>query len=405
MTSKAFIHVQHLLGTGHVVRAASIGKALAARGVEVTLASGNKIPPTLDTSGLSVVELPACKSPDAAFKRLVTHTGEDIDEQWKSERVKASIQAFDADDFDLLLTETYPFGRRQLDFELTPLLNHARAKPGSPVIATSIRDILVRKKELWKERWMADQALKYYDRVLIHADPDFIRLGDSFPFADEVDHLVRYTGYVGGEKRPGAHGSDGEDEVIFSCGGGAVAEGLLVAALDARPLSRRADNATWRILIGHDVPEPAFQNYRKSAPGGVIVERARRDFPELLKRAHLSVSQAGYNTVLDVLIADVAAVFVPFAQENETEQTQRAQALERHGRAVVLEESHLSPERLAAAIDDALALPHRRHEVLLGGADRSAEILLQDINTKRSGLFDEHRQYRQSPADVPDRGS
>lgn len=390
MTFRAFIHVQHLLGTGHVVRAAGIGRALAARGVEVTLASGNKIPPTLDTKALNVIELPACKSPDAAFKRLVTLDGEDIDEQWKSGRVKASIQAFDTNAFDLLLTETYPFGRRQLDFELTPLLNHARAKARPPVIATSIRDILVRKKELWKEQWMADQALRYYDRVLIHSDPDFIQLGDSFPFADTVDHLVRYTGYVGGEKRPDAHGTDGEDEVIISCGGGAVAEGLLSAALDAKPLSRRAQDATWRLLIGHDVPEPAFDDYRKHAPAGVIVERARRDFPELLKRARLSVSQAGYNTVLDVLIADVAAVFVPFAQENETEQTQRADALERHGRAVVLEERRLTAEQLAAAIDDALALPHRPHKVLLGGAARSADILLQDINARRTGLFDKH---------------
>ncbi|MEL7526986.1 MAG: glycosyltransferase [Pseudomonadota bacterium] len=385
MTPKAFIHVQHLLGTGHVVRAASIGKALAARGVEVTLASGNRLPPTLDTTALKIIELPACKSPDAAFKRLVTLDGEDIDEQWKSERVKASIQAFDTNGFDLLLTETYPFGRRQLDFELTPLLNHAKAKPRPPVIATSIRDILVRKKELWKEQWMADQALKYYDRVLIHADPDFIQLGDSFPFADKVDHLVRYTGYVGGEKRPAAGGTDGNDEVIISCGGGAVAEGLLAAALDARPLSRRAEDTTWRVLIGHDVPASSFEGYRKAAPNGVVVQRARRDFPELLKRARLSVSQAGYNTVLDVLIADVAAVFVPFAQENETEQTERARALERHGRAVVLEESRLSPEQLAAAIDDALTLPHRRHEVMLGGADRSADILLQDINANRTG--------------------
>ncbi|WP_422039371.1 glycosyltransferase family protein [Roseibium sp.] len=385
MTPKAFIHVQHLLGTGHVVRAAAIGRALADRGVEVTLASGNTIPPTLDTTALKVVELPACKSPDAAFKRLVTLDGEDIDEQWKSGRVKASIQAFDTDEFDLLLTETYPFGRRQLDFELTPLLSHAKAKKRPPLIATSIRDILVRKKELWKEQWMADQALTYYDRVLVHADPDFVQLGDSFPFADKVEHLVRYTGYVGGDKRPRAREADGEDEVIVSCGGGAVAEGLLSAALVAKPLSRRAEDTTWRILIGHDVPEEAYQAYRQRAPEGILVERARRDFPELLKRARLSVSQAGYNTVLDVLIADVAAVFVPFSQENETEQTQRAHALERHGRAVVVEESLLSPERLAAAIDDALALAHHPHKVLLGGADRSADILIRDINDNRRG--------------------
>lgn len=382
MSPKAFIHVQHLLGTGHVVRAAAIGKALVSLGVDVTLASGNRIPPTLDTNGLNVIELPACKSPDAGFKRLVTLADEDIDDEWKSARVKASIQAFDAQDYDLLLTETYPFGRRQLDFELTPLLDTARARSTPPLIATSIRDILVRKKELWKERWMADQALKYYDRILVHADPGFIRLEDSFPFADDVAELVRYTGYVGGAPRPPSDSRDGEDEVIISCGGGAVAENLLSAALDARPLSRRAEDTPWRVLIGHDISEDAFGIYRQSASEGVIVERARRDFPELLKRARLSVSQAGYNTVLDVLVAGVPAVFVPFAQANETEQTQRAEALARHGRAVVTPEAALTPERLAAAIDDALALPRASHEVTLGGAEKSAAILLEDLKER-----------------------
>lgn len=382
MSPKAFIHVQHLLGTGHVVRAAAIGKVLVSLGVDVTLASGNRIPPTLDTSGLEIIELPACKSPDAGFKRLVTLADEDIDDEWKSARVNASIQAFDAQDYDLLLTETYPFGRRQLDFELTPLLDTARARSKPPLIATSIRDILVRKKELWKERWMADQALKYYDRILVHADPGFIRLEDSFPFADDVAELVRYTGYVGGAPRPPSDSRDGEDEVIISCGGGAVAENLLSAALDARPLSRRTEDTSWRVLIGHDISEDAFGIYRQSASEGVIVERARRDFPELLKRARLSVSQAGYNTVLDVLVAGVPAVFVPFAQANETEQTQRAEALARHGRAIVTPEAALTPERLAAAIDDALALPRASHEVTLGGAEKSAAILLEDLKER-----------------------
>ncbi|MES0879558.1 glycosyltransferase family protein [Roseibium sp. SCP14] len=382
MSFKAFIHVQHLLGTGHVFRAAAIGKALAANGVEVTLASGNRIPPTLDTGPLKIVELPACKSPDADFKRLVTLDNQDIDEAWKKARVNASIQAFEAEDYDLLLTETYPFGRRQLDFELTPLLEVAKSRSKPPLIATSIRDILVRKKELWKEEWMADQALRYYDRILVHSDPEFIQLADSFPFLERVEHLVRYTGYVNGENRPPVDGSDGEDEVVISCGGSAVAENLLSAALEARPLSRRAEDTVWRVLIGHGISDDAFSIYAKNAGEGMVVERARRDFPELLKRARLSVSQAGYNTVLDVLIAGVPAVFVPFAQANETEQTQRAEALAAHGRAVISTEAGLSPERLAAAIDDALSLPRKPAPVKLGGAETGAELLLRDLRDR-----------------------
>jgi predicted glycosyltransferase len=382
MTLSAFIHVQHLLGTGHAVRAAAIGKALAALDVDVTLATGNLLPPTLDTTGLEVVQLPPVKSPDAVFNRLVTPEGDPIDAAWEEMRTAATLKAFAAKPYDLLLTETYPFGRRQFEFELSSLLQSAKLEDRPPLIATSIRDILVRKQELWKEEWMADQAIAHYDRILVHSDPDFVQLADSFPFAERVDHLVRYTGFVGGGARPMPPEGDGEDEVIISCGGGAVAESLLLAALEARPLSRRAEDATWRVLVGHDIPEDAFRTYARSAGSGLIVERARRDFPGLLQRARLSVSQAGYNTVLDVLTAGVAAVFVPFAQVKETEQTQRAEALAAHGRAVVTPEHNLTPERLAGAVDDALALPHAKTQVRLGGAQMSADILLDDLKAR-----------------------
>ena len=111
------------------------------------------------------------------------------------------------------------------------MLDTVKALDKPPLIACSVRDILVPKNELWKEEWMADKALAYYDRVLVHADPDFITLADSFPFAHKVEDLVRYTGYVmrAGD-RPEPPEGDGEDEVIVSCGGGALAEAFLSAA-------------------------------------------------------------------------------------------------------------------------------------------------------------------------------
>src|SRR5690606_24439847 len=114
----------------------------------------------------------------------------------------------------------------------------------------------------------------------------------------------------------------------------------------------------------------------------IVVERARPDFPDLLKRARASVSQAGYNTVLDILTAGCPAVLVPFAQVKETEQQQRAEALARRGRAVVTSERTLTPEALAAAVDDAIALPRTRVNVRLGGAEASADILLADLRER-----------------------
>ena len=112
---------------------------------------------------------------------------------------------------------------------------------------------------------------------------------------------------------------------------------------------------------------------------------ARADFPGLLARCHVSVSQAGYNTVMDILSARARAVLVPFAAANETEQTVRAQALARRGWAVVCEEAGLTPDTLAAAVDRAATL-HRPDATGLrrDGAAESARLIRHWLGRRRA---------------------
>src|SRR5262250_1561890 len=98
------------------------------------------------------------------------------------------------------------------------------------------------------------------------------------------------------------------------------------AALAARPRSR-AGSARWRLLVGTNAPDAELEALSRDAGPGVIVERARPDFAALLARASISVSQAGYNTVLDVIRNGARPVLVPFAEQGETEQTMRAERL------------------------------------------------------------------------------
>ncbi len=379
---KALIHVQHLLGTGHIVRAAAIGRALAAEGVEVVLASGNRIPPTLAVADLTIAPLPFARAQDSFFKVILDADGRPIDAAWKAARTRATLDLLAEVRPDILVTETYPFGRRAFAFEMAALLAAARAMAERPVIASSIRDILVRKDDPEKERAMADIAGAAYDRVLVHADPALIRLEESFRFADRVAPLVRYTGFVHDPSPRVPPGDDGRDEVIVSAGGGAVGAHLIAMAGRARALSRRAGDTTWRLLVGHGHDAAALARLQAEAGPGVIVERARPDFPGLVARARLSVSQAGYNTVLDVIAAGVPAVFVPFAEGDETEQSQRAGLVAARGLAVSVDEHGLTPDRLADAVDRALAAPPARLRVSVDGAAEAARILIADATAR-----------------------
>jgi predicted glycosyltransferase len=130
------------------------------------------------------------------------------------------------------------------------------------------------------------------------------------------------------------------------------------------------------LITGPNLPKEAFEAIARDAIPGLSIFRFREDFASLLTGARLSVSQAGYNTVCDVLRAGCRSLLVPFAAGGETEQTFRALMLEELGRATVLMEKNLTPESLAQAIEQALVGPTpSAHCLDLEGARRSAQIL------------------------------
>jgi predicted glycosyltransferase len=119
-----------------------------------------------------------------------------------------------------------------------------------------------------------------------------------------------------------------------------------------------------------------LENAQAQAPGHLEIFRFRRDFPSLLTVAGLSVSQAGYNTVCDLLRAGCRSLLVPFAAGGETEQTTRANRLEALGLASVLPEEALNGATLTEAIKKAERLPKAVANSLdLQGATKTAELI------------------------------
>lgn len=390
MTERAdiLLYVQHLLGIGHLRRAAAIAKSLGARGLKVVFVSGGLPVPGLDVGDTRFVQLPPVQSRDESFSALVDADGRPVDEAWKSERASRLLGVFHAARPRLILTEMFPFGRRQMRFELIPLLEAARLEATPPAIVCSVRDILNRQRKPEKIDWIVATLNRYFHRVLVHGDPGVVPLDASFPGTDRIAAPIEYTGYVvtapaeeviAGAIPPGEAGP----EVVVSSGGGRVAAPLIEAALAARPLGPLAD-APWRILVGPNLPARDFDGCARRAPAGVVVERARPDFQALLARCRLSISQAGYNTLMEVLRAGRPAVVVPFAAASETEQSQRARLLARRGALTVVEEAGLSGKTLdqgiRRALDQAEDGPGAPGDIAMDGAETTAVILARMLD-------------------------
>ena len=371
--SRVFFYVQSLLGVGHLSRAAAIARALDDAGLAVTFVSGGAPALRLDLGRAASVQLPPALAGDATFAEIVDADGRPIDDAWRARRRALLLDAFARADPRVVLIELYPFGRRAFRFELLPLLEAAIGRRPRPAVVCSLRDILVGKRDPTRASETVSIVRRFFDRVLVHGDPRLIRLEATFPAAAEIADLVQYTGYVTRATAAGADGP-GQGEVLVSAGGGAVGAPLLRAALAARPLTRLAA-APWRLIGGINMPEAELTSLARAAPRGVAVERFRADFPRLLSNCRLSVSQGGYNTVMEILAARTRAVVVPFADGAETEQSLRARLLAERGLLTVAETPAAAP--LAAAIDATLDRAPPACDIDLNGAARTAEIVAE----------------------------
>lgn len=364
------VYAQHLLGIGHQIRMAAIVRAMRRRGFDVIYVSGGEAGGMPDLAGARLVQLPPVRAADASFQRLVDQRGRPIDDAWRDRRRVALLQAYADIAPALLLVETFPFGRWQFRFELIPLLQ--AAKTSGTVIMASVRDILVQKRDPKRLEAIVGILRASFDAVLVHGDESLVPFGETFAAADRIADLIRYTGYVAPDFSAEAEAGTGEPEVIVAVGGGAVGGALLRTALAARPMTRFADIG-WRLITGPNMPPEDRAALRSR--DGVAMDTLRSDYRALLARAPVSVSQAGYNTVMDVLVTGARAVLIPFSAGGETEQALRARLLADRGRVQVVPEAGLDARALAAAIDRAADAAPESVALKLNGDNTTAAIV------------------------------
>jgi predicted glycosyltransferase len=384
-------YCQHLLGVGHVRRGAVLARALAKSGEQVLFVAGGLPVPGLDLGGVEEVVLPPLTAANDAASELALPGGGPPGRSYLAKRRRQLLALLKQYDPALVLLELFPFGRHAFSFELVPLIlaladDRRRRGPAAPRVVVSLRDVLVSKKnQSWYEATVLAVALQWIDRILVHGSSEVIPLTRTFRLADRLLDKVVYTGYLASPLAPPKEAVRG-GEVVVSGGGGRVAGNLFRTALEARPLCPGAAKRPWRILTGPYLPDELWAELERKTAGlgsvagrpAVTLERFRDDFPSLLRGAALSISQAGYNTVLDIVATGVRAVVVPYEGSGD-EQPLRARMLAERGFLRVVLESELSPPRLAAAIKEALAASHLPTPARLNvdGAERSAKILTE----------------------------
>ena len=377
MKPAALFYCQHSLGIGHLTRSFALVRALSQR-FHVVLLNGGALPEGIAVpEGIDIVHLPPVGMD--AEHRLVSRDAAVPLADAQARRRTLILETFHATRPALVLIELFPFGRKKFAGEILPLLRAAKAAPQQPIVACSLRDILVSGRDNQQRHDERARRLteRYFDAVLVHADPAFARLEESFRPAKPLRVPVLYTGFVA-PARPAAR-PERQRHVLVSAGGGSVGYPLLAAALEAQRLLWPRPGLEFRLVAGPFLPEADWQRLCATAHGREGVELVRH-VPDLaleMSRAAVSVSQCGYNSALDIVVSGVPALVVPYAELGENEQSERASRLAALGAVRQLAPEELTGARLASEILQLLSFVPRPAAIALDGAQRSAELLCE----------------------------
>ncbi|WP_210485565.1 glycosyltransferase [Microvirga antarctica] len=370
MSGRVLIVVTHLLGAGHLTRARALAGAFAASGYETTLVSGGMPMPTAPPPGVTFIQLPPVQVREARFSELLDERGAPVTVALLHARRALLRETVIEIAPAILITELFPLGRRGLADEFLALLRATRALDPRPLVLSSVRDILVAPAKPGRVAEAETRLDDFYDGILVHGDPALSTLDLSWPVGDRVRALIHETGYVDEDVAPVPVVE--RNGIVVSGGSSPAGLPLFRAALSAASI---VPDHPWHVLVGRAVTEADFLALRQAAPAHVTVDRARPDFRGLLAGAEVSVSQAGYNTSIDLLRTGVRSVLVPFEGGRETEQRLRAERLQAAGLAHLLPESALGGPSLAQAVKVALASPlPPAATIALDGAARSVTI-------------------------------
>src|SRR5262249_10234632 len=165
-------------------------------------------------------------------------------------------------------------------------------------------------------------------------------------------------------------------------GGGMVGEPIVRAAVAAHTLVHSTTGLTTTVVAGPFLPDPVWAWLQEQAAASELLTAVRvvGDLAGQMRASAVSLSQAGYNTTMDLLRSRTPGVVVPYGDGRGAEQRRRSQRPQEPGVLPMLPPDALGPARLAEAIATAASMPAPPTQLDLEGAEETERLLLDLVN-------------------------
>jgi predicted glycosyltransferase len=372
---RILFYCQHILGIGHLVRSMEIVRGLT-KDFKICFINGGEVVKEFDIpDDVEVVNLPAIKT-DSEFKHLQTvDSTQDLAEvqEFRKQRL---LEIFDEFQPDILMIELFPFGRGKFAFELVPLLEKAQEKAK---VVCSLRDIVVTKKNQAKHEEKACNWInQYFDLVLIHGDPKFQQLEETFSRVHDLNCDLKYTGYVvQPQPQVSVPVEVKQPLILVSIGGGRFGHDLIDCVVESAPILEQYLPHQIQVFTGPFMPDEKFAELQKKAAnsGNLRIDRFTPNLLSYMQKADLSISMSGYNTTMNVLTTGIRSMLMAFTGNNDQEQRIRAEKLEKLGVVDLIYSEELQPEKFAQKVITCLRKQPTRIQFDFDGVEKTSTLL------------------------------
>jgi predicted glycosyltransferase len=372
---RVLVHCQFVYGIGHFVRTIELCKSLISS-FRITLVSGGEAVPNFQIpQEIEFIQLPAIYKDDGNEELKVVDPESDLKSTLEYRKLVLTGLVEKCNP-DIFISEHFPFGLLFEDEVLTIIGKIKSYNPNCKLVC-SVRDIILTQEGTKSDLRSYEILNDYYDLVLIHGDPNFMQLRNTFPYELEIKTRIEYTGYVV-ERLSDTSKAIAKSKVVVSVAAGRIGSELITFVLKAVPEITNLIDIDLIIFTGafqKDIVTKSQQNdYIK------ILPFHRTEYIRHLQDCNLLICLAGYNTIIEATsISKAILVYQKEFSEGNDEQQIRLRMFESLGLLQAITFEEISKGALSKKILE--SLKNRtivQSRIDTNGADRTA-YLLEDL--------------------------
>lgn len=373
MRKRILFYCQHLLGLGHLTRSLATCRELAEHFDVDFIQGGPDAKKTLTHPHFRHIFLDPMlmREQDSS---LYDPTGKYTPEELMERRRQQIEQTVGSHSYDAVITELFPFGRKKFKKEILGLIDLARQKNPQAKVYCGLRDILVQKKDgATRDAQMAQIVCDYYDGVFVHSDEHILKLEETFTQVEMIKSKLHYTGFITEAHPMKIARETRQPQVLVSMGGGIVGSEMVLAVAKAASLLPEFE---FRFFLGPYAPTDLrreLELIQSNSAAKISIEGFSNNFEAELQKAALSISLAGYNTLMNTLNTSTMALMYPYLANEE--QTLRGRKFEPTGTVKMFYPEDLSSNTLAGLIREYAYKFPQNVNINLDGTKNTAKML------------------------------